>query len=229
MRGNALVIPSVANGVSGVEGRSKARVVAVAAAAVALCAVLALGAFVDRFGEPAALWALDRALVGRGATAAWWITQFGRVYVLAPLFVALGILAVALPAWRARIVFSLVMLLLSWRVADFLQHVFARPRRLDWVIFHETSFSYPSSHAAITVAFYALWAWLLARGLRRPLGGAAAAGVSLLAVAILWSRLALGAHYATDIAGGVLLGFAVLCAGTAVWPEITARKRREAA
>jgi undecaprenyl-diphosphatase len=207
----------------------KARAFAIAAGAVAFAACLALGFAVDRFGEPAPLWAFDRAVVGHGAIAAWYVTQLGRAYVLLPLGIALAILAVALSAWRWRIATSIALLLFSWRAAALLQHVFARPRRLDWVIFHETSFSFPSSHAAIVVGFYAFWAWTLAQSLPRPWSAASAAALSLVCIAILWSRLALGAHYATDIAGGALLGFSLLCAAYAVWPEIAARGRRSAA
>jgi len=35
--------------------------------------------------------------------------------------------------------------------------------------------------------------------------------LAVCAVAIPWSRLALGAHYATDVLGGLLLGAAWLC------------------
>ncbi len=53
---------------------------------------------------------------------------------------------------------------------------------------------------------------------------AAAAAVAVPVVAVLlvcavgipWSRLALGAHYLTDVAGGLLLGAAFLCAALAV-------------
>lgn len=193
---------------------------------MAFAAFLALGLAVHRFGEPAPLWAFDRALVGRGTQTAWWITQAGRASVLVPVAVALVIAAIAARQWRGRIVFSLVLLVVAWRAADFFQHVFARPRRADWLVVHETSFSYPSSHAAIATAFFALWAWLLARH-RNAGARLGSAALTVLAVAILWSRLALGAHYVTDVAGGVLLGAAVLFGGVAVWPEIAVAGRRE--
>lgn len=213
---------------NGVEGSVKIRALMVAAAALAFAAFLLLGLAVNRYGEPSVLWAFDRALVGHAVRAAWDLTQLGRFYALAILVVVLIGVAIGSGFWRSRIVFSIIMLLLSWRAADFFQHVFARPRRLDWFVFHETSFSYPSSHAAIAVAFYGLWAWLLWRNgslPRRWVG----AGLAVVAIAICWSRLALGAHYVTDVAGGALLGAALLAGGAAVWPEIALPRRREPA
>jgi len=190
-------------------------------AAVAFAAFLALGLAVDRWGEPALLLAFDRAIVNHGTLLAWWITQVGRFYMLAPLVVALLVAAWLLPAWRARILFSVVMLLLCWRGADFFQHLFARPRRLDWFVLHEMSYSYPSTHAAIATGFYSLWAWLFARSqIARSARLAVTGFLCLVALAICWSRLALGAHYVTDVAGGALLGLVFVAAGLAIWPEI---------
>ena len=116
---------------------------------------------VARYGEPAALFAWEGPLVDHSTLVAWWLTWACYVYVLVPLAIALLLVAWRVPAWRARIVLSVVMALLCWRGADLFQHVFARPRRLDWVVKHETAFSYPSSHAAIATGFYALWAVML--------------------------------------------------------------------
>ncbi len=205
------------------------RAARVLVAAAFFAAFLLLGLGVHRFGEPPAIWAFDRAVVGHGAIVAWRVTQIARAFVLVPLAVALAVAAVLSREWRARIIFSLVMLLLAWRATDFFQRVFARPRRLDWVIYHERSFSYPSSHAAIAVAFFALWAWLLWADAAPRSRRAAAAIVAALALALCWSRLALGAHYATDVAGGALLGATLLAAGAAVWPGITGEARKERA
>lgn len=197
-------------------------------AAAAFAAFLGLGSAVDRYGEPAALLAFDHATVNHAALAAWWITQLGRAYVLVPIAVALLIAAWRLPAWRGRILFTLLVLVLCWRAADFFQHLFARPRRLDWVIHRETSFSFPSSHAAITIGFYAVWAWLIARsGIAWCVRAAVVGALALVMLAIYWSRLALGAHYVTDLAGGLLLGLTLAAAAAAVWPEIELGARKE--
>lgn len=178
-----------------------------------------LGFSVVRYGEPAALVAIERALVDHSTLVAWWITWSCYVQVLVPLCVVLVLLAWRFPQWRARIFFSLVVLLLCWRGVDLLQHVFARPRRLDWVVKHEASYSYPSSHAAIATGFYVLWAFMLAISEFPRRTRAIAAGLLLLfSIAICWSRLALGAHYITDLAGGALFAIAIVSAGVAIVP-----------
>ena len=187
-------------------------------AAVAIALFILLGLRV-RNGEPPVLLAWQASLVNHATLVAWWLTWSCYVYVLAPLAIVLLLLAWLLPQWRARIIFSIVMLLLCWRGVDLLQHVFARPRPLDWVVKHETAYSYPSSHAAIATGFYALWGAMLytARPAHRTLR---IAGVllAIFAVAICWSRLALGAHYVTDLVGGALFAVALVAVGLAVVP-----------
>jgi len=178
-----------------------------------------LGVYVVRNGEPAALAALQQSLINHSTLLAWWITWSCYVQVIGPITILLLIVAFLAKAWRTRILFSIVMLLLSWRVADFLQHYCARVRPVDWVVKHETAFSYPSSHAAIAFGFYGLWAVMiywsdLPASVRR--GGALL--LAGLTVAICWSRLALGAHYVTDLVGGALLAIGLVAAGLAVVP-----------
>ena len=165
--------------------------------------------------------------VNHATLIAWWITWFGFFQVLLPVGIALAIVAIVVPSWRSRLAFAILSLLIAWRGTDAWQHFFARPRRLDWVIKHETSFSYPSSHTAIAVAFYLVLAAFVARS---TLPGRAwiASAIAVLAVAIMWSRLALGAHYLTDIAGGVLWGSTIVAALVACWPtEVFEGRARE--
>ena len=184
-----------------------------AAALVSFEAAFVLGSFVMKFGEPAPVMAFARAIVGIHAHIAWDFTLIARPEVLAPLGAALIVAAFVFRNWSGRIAFSLLSLLLSWRADAFLQHLFKRPRRTDWVIHHETSFSYPSSHAAISCGFYLLWAFFIARSeLPRGLRAAVVGLLVLLWPAILWSRLALGAHYPSDLLGGTFVGLAAIFA-----------------
>jgi membrane-associated phospholipid phosphatase len=197
--------------------RIKALLVAVAA----LACFVALGIEVTRYGEAPWLLTWEDSLVNHSTLVAWWLTWSCYIQVLVPLVLVLLIVAWRVPAWRGRIFFSIIVLLICWRGVDFLQHIFARPRRLDWVVKHETAFSYPSSHAAIAVGFYGLWAWMLL--MSQPPRATRTAGavlLALLAVAICWARLAMGAHYLTDLIGGALFAVAVVSAGLAVVPGI---------
>lgn len=188
------------------------------AIAVALfAAFVILGRAVDHAPDPGSLMFAEMQWVNHGTLIAWWVTWFGWIDILLPLAIVLVILAIRFPAWRSRVTFAILSLLIAWRGTDAWQHFFARPRRLDWVVKHETAFSYPSSHTAIAVAFYLVLAIFVARS---ALPGRAwiASVIAVLAVAIAWSRLALGAHYLTDIAGGVLWGGTIVGALAACWP-----------
>lgn len=190
---------------------------AIAAAAVAFGLFLALGFNLTRGDEPGLFAGWEVALANHSSLVAWWLTWACYPQFLGPIVVVLLVTAWRVPAWRARIVFSVVMLVLCWQGADYFQHYFMRPRRLDWVVRHETAFSYPSSHAAIATGFYALWAAMLyASNLPRPVRALVPAFLLLFAAAVCWSRLALGAHYLTDLLGGALLALALVAAGLAV-------------
>lgn len=191
-----------------------------AAAAIALLSfslVFGLGWYVTAFGEPLWLLPFERAVVGRGAEAAWAVTQLCYPYVLGPLGIALLVVAWRFPEWRTRVIFSLILLLLCWRGTDLLQHLYARPRRLDWVIHRETSFSFPSSHAAISLGFYGLWSAFVVKS-RLPSRAILSALLAVAVMAIYWSRLALGAHYVTDLVAGGFLAVALVSAGVAAVP-----------
>ena len=183
-----------------------------------------LGSYVGAHGEPPLLQGWEAALFDHSTLVAWWLTWACYPQILLPLCIGLAIVAWLLPAWRIRIVLSIVLLLVSWRGADLFQHFFVRARPLDWVVKHETAFSYPSSHAAIVAGFYWLWAAMLYSSNPRCVGrGIAAAALLVLGVGVCWSRVALGAHYITDVAGGVLFAGALVAATTAAYPQLFAR------
>lgn len=188
-----------------------------AALALACAATYALlGAAVSHV-PPSGLDAAGAALTGGWPRLALIFTESCWWEMLA----ALGIIgigaAIRFPAWRARIVTSIITTLVLWQLSDALKRVFGRPRPPYWRLIHETSLSYSSGHAMFATVVFGLWAYFVwnsalpgrARALISPL-------LLLWALGILWSRLALGAHYVTDLAGGVLLGLAGLAAGAAV-------------
>jgi undecaprenyl-diphosphatase len=159
----------------------------------------------DRFDAAA------RGLAGHATKLAWIFTAS----CLWPALVTLGVIglgaAARYRAWRGRIVFAVVTTVVSWQTSNLLKDVFARPRPSYWYVYHEPSFSYSSGHAMFATIVYGLWAVNIARSalpaaIRIPLTMILAAW----GAAVIWSRLALGAQYPTDLIGGVLLGIAML-------------------
>jgi len=186
-------------------------------AIVLLAGFLWLGFYVKVHGEPPALWLFAQAVRGRAIGAAWILTNIGYASVLAPLFVLTALAGIFSPRWRVPALYVLVVALACWAAADNFQHFFARPRRGDWLIRHEHAFSYPSSHAAISTGFYFLWGLVLLRSkLPSWLSVGAFTVLTALTLGIIWSRMALGAHYPTDVIGGAMLGAALALLGAAL-------------
>lgn len=103
--------------------------------------------------------------------------------------------------------------LLSQGVVELLKRRFSRERPDDWLGRQERGLSYPSGHATTAVVFFGGWLLALA-SVPMPPAMSVVAGVVLAGwmIGIGWSRVALGAHYPTDVLGGVLFGSAWMCA-----------------
>ena len=176
-----------------------------------------LGSYVSAHPEPPALWAFAQSIRGHAIGLAWFLTNLGFAKVLAPLYVLCLFFAVFNRAWRLPAVFTVGVALIPWIAGDRFQHLFHRPRRDDWLIQHVHAFSYPSTHASISVSFYFLWGVLLFQShLSNVVRYGALILLTALTLGIMWSRLALGAHYPTDVIGGACLGLSFNLLGTAV-------------
>ncbi|MBI2781625.1 MAG: phosphatase PAP2 family protein [Chloroflexi bacterium] len=132
------------------------------------------------------------------------ITTLGW-FVVAPLFV----LGVAWLAWRrhgdeAR--FLAVAVVGSVALNETMKLLFHRPRpQLEWAAV-QPEFSFPSGHSMNSLVLYgalAVIVWAL-RG--RRAGSIAAAIAGILVLLIGTSRIYLGYHYLSDVAGGFLAG-----------------------
>jgi membrane-associated phospholipid phosphatase len=155
------------------------------------------------------------------------ITWAGSPPVLATLAVggALGLLLA-----RRRLLASVWLLGLAGSglldASLKLLYVRDRPPFRDQAI-EETTFSFPSGHSLGSLTAYGLLAYLLMRTVGWPgwrIVIAVTAAVLILAIG--FSRIYLGAHYASDVLGGYILGSAWLTA-CVVALETAGRIRRK--
>lgn len=166
------------------------------------------------------LTALDAAserLRGEATPLAVFFTRAGYWPVIAGLTIAAGTLEFIL---RGGIVFTLVLAatqLLSQGVSDIAKSSTRRVRPSEWLFRQEGGFSFPSGHATTAIVFFGGLLYFM-RGLPLTAPAHVALGIVTAAfvVGIPWSRMALAAHYATDVLGGLLFGGAWLCIMIAV-------------
>jgi membrane-associated phospholipid phosphatase len=168
--------------------------------------------------KPELLDVAGRSFAGVGTKAALLVTDTGLFPVYATVSGVLLIAAIVERRWLRPVLISIVTLLAAWQVSDACKLLFHRPRPTYWVGIHEPSWSYPSGHTTLVIAFYGFWtavAWMsdLPIAAKRWIRVAFA----IWAIAIGWSRLALGAHYVTDLVGGYLLGAAMASGGLIVY------------
>jgi len=154
-----------------------------------------------------------------------WISQFGEWYVT-------GGLAIALALWlalrdRFALAQGIVLSVASSAVVTVIVKTLvarARPPQAFWA-YTESGFSFPSAHAAMSLACYGFLIWLLWRSnssrLWRTLGVVV---LSLLILAIGFSRLYLGVHYFSDVFGGYVVG--ALCLWLSLWATSILERRK---
>lgn len=156
--------------------------------------------------------AADRRLFARlnggggGATDAFFrgITEFGSIAASGGAALVLATAGRRRPAADALGAAGVM-----WLVGQGLKRTFGRPRPwegplpLRLLIGKPNGTSWPSSHPAVVLAFVTVASRDLDLSLPAKAGFAALAGV------VAWSRVYVGVHYPSDVAGGLLLGRAV--------------------
>jgi undecaprenyl-diphosphatase len=130
---------------------------------------------------------------------------------LFPAYVALCVISLIVGLvrrdWLPRAFVAIAALIVAWQVSDVFKVLFHRARPPHWLVYHETSYSYASGHAVLAMTFWGIWAYYAIRALpASPARTLIVFAIALWVLAIGWSRLALGAHYLTDVIGGYLLG-----------------------
>jgi undecaprenyl-diphosphatase len=187
------------------------------AALACFVVVAVLGTFAAQ-RAPTGLDVAGGALRGNALPLAAFFTLLGRWYVLTLIAI---VVACATIAWRGDV--RVIAVLFASQVAaqgavTVLKVRFHRARPPGWLLFHEPDFSYPSGHAVTSIVFYVALAMLVLHTGVVPHAFAAPLAIVLVvcAAGIPWSRLALDAHYVTDVVGGLVFGCGWLCAALAI-------------
>ena len=164
----------------------------------------------------------EATLVAIGAS------ELGEWYVIGGLMLIAVILLLRLKqfAYAQGIVLSVA----SATVATiFLKVLVGRARPpIEYWAYHETGNSFPSAHAALSLALFGFLAFMVWRSrLSQKLRLTLAIGCYALIVAIGFTRLYLGVHYFSDVVGGYLLGG--VCLWVAMWATRMLEKKHSSA
>lgn len=132
--------------------------------------------------------------------------------------------AVGLAAWRWRrhdrpAAWSLAAVPAGELLNVALKHLFERPRPVvPEPLVHLSTYSFPSGHAVASTLFYgALCAIVWQRVPSRRLRIAATVVAAMMVVLVSFSRVYLGAHYASDVLAGIAVG--TFCVALLVRPR----------
>ena len=137
------------------------------------------------------------------------LTQLGSV---GPLIVLGGVAAWCMKPRKRSAILLLAAAGGGEGIDRVLKLIFHRPRpQTFFELPQPATYSFPSGHAMAACCFYGMMAVLVTRRVRSPLGRVAVWTVAILvAAAVGLSRIYLGVHYPSDVAGGYLAGAAWL-------------------
>lgn len=111
-----------------------------------------------------------------------------------------------------------ITVILSSLLNTALKHIFTRERPSILRLINQSGYSFPSGHAMINASLYTMLAILIFRFIKnRALRIAMSTVCIALALAIGYSRIYLGVHYAGDVLGGWLFGFVISVIVYYVW------------
>lgn len=201
--------------------------------AVAVVLLLLFGYIGLRY-DSAALASFDRHV--SDSFAGWasdgWTSFFGTVTVLGSSVAMVPIFLVAAAVFMFRYKFKqetlalLCALLVAKLLNEAIKALVQRARPAWEHLAEADGYSFPSGHAMVSIAFYGMLAYVLARRAGRG-AIAVAVAAALLELLIGASRIYLQVHFATDVIGGYAAGafwLLVCIGGLRLW-----ERRRSAA
>lgn len=138
------------------------------------------------------------------------VTQLGDTFMVTAIACVIAFWLMIRKAWRTAIYWSLTILGAAI-INTAIKGSIVRVRPGDMMYAGWTQYSFPSGHTTANIVLYGFVCILLLRRLR---GWAAAATVCCamgFALLVAFSRLYLGAHWFSDVLGGILVATSILC------------------
>jgi membrane-associated phospholipid phosphatase len=177
---------------------------AMVAALAMLGTAVAESATVDRLDAETST-AVQARATHEGAEFNFLFSHLGSTEIV--LLLTLGAVAVLALTRHWRGAFALTLSVVATQAAvQVMKLVVERPRPGASII-DAAGFSFPSGHAATSVAFYSSVALIAANACRgRPARVAIGVGAAVVVVGVGLTRVYLGAHYPTDVLAGWLTG-----------------------
>lgn len=134
------------------------------------------------------------------------ITYLGEWTVILPIAIIVSAVLILKRRKKQDAILAFISLG-SLGFAFLLKNLVHRARPVGGLI-NETSFSFPSAHAVISVVFYGFIIYLLLPKIKnKKLKALKIFAVSLLILLIGFSRIYLGVHYLSDVLTGYIIGF----------------------
>lgn len=143
------------------------------------------------------------------------ITHIGDSIVV----IVFCLLLIILPKSRKTIALPVsITVIISTIMNSVFKNIFTRERPDILRLINETSYSFPSGHAMINASLYTMLILLIFQYIKSmPKKIILFAICVVLTAAIGFSRVYLGVHYAGDILGGWLFGFAIAACVYFIW------------
>ena len=140
----------------------------------------------------------------------WTVSEIGRFHIAAPVTAGV-VIALAAIGWRRQALTLGGAALTGQGLSHLLKALIARPRPElaadQFAALGAESYAFPSGHALSSAIFYGFFAYLLWRRVHRPWPRRLGVGVMLVMIALVGlSRVYLGVHWPSDVAGGYAIG-----------------------
>ena len=145
------------------------------------------------------------------------ITNLGGAFVL----IIIAILSLYLIRDKKLALTVPLNLVIITILNNVLKYIVQRERPNELRLVNETSYSFPSGHSMISMAFYGYFIYLIYKYVKNKyIKSALIALLSCLIVLIGFSRIYLGVHYTSDVLSGFVISIAYLILFTSIVKKI---------